>query len=242
MNLSAEQITALLQEMMARLDHPLPEMRPVEIELKDALARETNTKAVGWTRKVTGDITVEFYEWLKTLPDNAILKGFIWLEEVEPIQTPEIAKKEKKPKKGPHGKFWEELFLEGIIGTHEFKTIFGLPDGLDNWNEIVRARFEKDSLTHIAPDEVLMYIRKNHKVEDGFDIDPSGLLSRISAIGQQMSPRPTMPKGFHFSPSDILGVEPKKLTFVSATSQESPEKEVTNSESDETFIKENGLF
>jgi len=237
MNLSIEQLAALLKEVMTRLDHPLPEMRPVELELKDPLARETNTKAVGWTRKVTGDITIEFYEWLKTLPDNAILKGFIWLEEAEPTQTPEITKKEKKPKKGPHGKFWEELFLEGIIGTHEFKTIFGLPDGLGNWNEIVRARFEKDSLTHISPDEVLMYIRKNHKVEDGFDLDPSDLLNRISAIGQQMSPRPTMPKGFHFSPADILGVEQKKLTFVSA---ESPEDEVI--EPDETFIKEHNLF
>ena len=241
MNLSAEQITALLQEMMARLDHPLSEMRPVELELKDPLGRETNTKAVGWTRKVTGDITVELYEWLKTLPDNAILKGFIWLEEAEPIQAPEIAKKEKKAvkEKGPHGKFWQEMVHAGINTLPEFQAIFDIQNP-DKWNEEVRAKFGKTSLTFVSPEEVIQYVRKNSKVEDGFEIDPSSLMDKINAVTKKVSPSPTLPPGQHFSPADILGVEPKKLTFVSATSPESPEEEVT--ESDETFIKGHNLF
>lgn len=240
MNLSAEQITALLQEMMARLDHPLLEMRPVEIELKDPLARETNTKAVGWTRKVTGDITIEFYEWLKTLPDNAILKGFIWLEEAVPAQQPEIAKKEKRPakEKGPHGKFWQEMVHAGINTLPEFQAIFDIQNP-DKWNEEVRAKFGKSSLTFVSPEEAIQYVRKNSKVEDGFEIDPSSLMDKINNIAKKANPSPTMPKGLHLSPADVLGIEPKKLTFVSTATQESPE-EVT--ESDETFIKENGLF
>ncbi len=240
MNLSAEQLHAALSEMSGRLNHPLEWMRPILTELKDPAPTETRPRKIGVLRRARFDVLAEFYQTLMQMPEDVVLNCIIWAQETGEAPTPEIAKKEKKPKKGPHGKFWEELFLEGIIGTHEFKTIFGLPDGLNNWNEVVRARFEKDSLTHISPDEVLMYIRKNHRVEDGFEIDPSSLMARISAIGQQMSPRPTMPKGFHFSPADILGVEPKKLTFVSATSPESPEEEVT--ESDETFIKGHNLF
>ncbi len=242
MNLSAEQITALLQEMMARLDHPLPEMRPVEIELKDPLARETNTKAVGWTRKVTGDITIEFYEWLKTLPDNAILKGFIWLEEAVPAQQPEIAKKEKRSakEKGPHGKFWQEMVHAGINTLPEFQAIFDIQNP-DKWNEEVRAKFGKSSLTFVSPEEAIQYVRKNSKVEDGFEIDPSSLMDKINNIAKKANPSPTMPKGRHFSPADILGVEPKKLTFVSAT-PESPLVSIGNSGIHDSFIEDNQLF
>lgn len=232
MNLSAEQLKALLEEVGTRIDHPLPEMRPVAIEMKDPLGRETNSKAVGWTRKVTADIVVEFYEWLKTLPDNAILKGFVWLEEADATQPMGTAKKEpKKPKKGPHGKFWQEMFLENVISRPEFKTLFGIPDNLKSWKEPLRWHFSSDSLTHVSPAMLITKLKEAGLTE---------LADQIQKIADSLAPRPTLPKGMSFGPAAIRGIEAAKLKYAS-----DPQAEVTitdDEQSDEDFIRENGLY
>jgi hypothetical protein len=66
-------------------------------------------------------------------------------------------------------------------------------------------------------------------------------MDKINNIAKKANPSPTMPKGRHFSPADILGVEPKKLTFVSAT-PESPLVSIGNSGIHDSFIEDNQLF
>lgn len=204
--MTPEQLHALLKELLARLDNPLPQMQPIEVALKDPLPREARTKQVGVTRKVTFDLDKETYDWLMVdIPETAILKGILWLEEPGEIGeavTPAKPKRSKTsiPKDGPHGEFWQEMFLEGVIGQNDFKQLTGVADGLADWHETIRALFETPSLTNISPDTLLLWLVG--RAQDD-------LIDKVRRIAK--SQEPEFPVGQYYSPFD-LGAKPKVIT------------------------------
>lgn len=222
MGLTAAQITELLKELMERVEHPLSHMEPFEVELKDPLPREARTKAAGLTRKATFDIDADLYRHLQdTVPENAILKGILWMEEAP--EAPELktqaeaaptkektGRKPAKPASGPHGKFWEELYLEGIVGRKDFKYLFNIPDGLTGWNEIVRDEFGFDSLTKVSPEELCQWIRNRGIQEDGNAW--TELLANIDGIVKKLDPR--FADGQFLSPFDMGAKKPTKANPV----------------------------
>lgn len=196
--MNAETLHQLLTEMRERLEHPLGHMRPVEVALKDPIPSESRPKKVGILRKARFDIDADFYDWLMTLPENCVLKGILWMEEEgEPVQ-----KKTKKPAKGPHGKFWQEMFLEGVIGRADFQQWTGVSPGLEKWEEAVRALFGKDSLTDVSPEMLLA------KLQEMAGPDRlKGLLKKIEEIAGTNN---DFPEGQYFSPFDLGARKPEQ--------------------------------
>ena len=193
--MNAETLHQLLTEVQERLEHPLEYMRPVEVALKDPIPSESRPKKVGVIRKARFDIDSDFYGWLMTLPENCILKGIVWMEEEGEPAEPAKPKK-TKPAKGSHGKFWEEMFLEGVIGRADFQQWTGVQPGLDKWQEIVRALFEKDSLTEVSPEMMVEWLLK----EAGPDrLD--NLRKKIQSVADSL--KPDFPEGQYFSPFDL---------------------------------------
>lgn len=198
--MDAEQLQELLKEMMARFDHPLGHMRPVEFMLKDPLPSETRPKKIGIITKAKFDILKEFYDWLMVAPENCVMRCIGWIEEEgegQPVVTT------KKPEKGTHGKFWQEMFLEGIIGRADFQQWTGVQPGLEGWEKILRALFEKESLTFVSPEMLLEYLRK----EAGPD-RLKGLLKAIEGIAKLGEPE--FPPDQYFSPFDLGAKMPEQ--------------------------------
>lgn len=206
--MDAEQLHTLLTEMQARLEHPLGHMRPVEFQLKDPLPSETRVKKVGVITRAKFDILKEFYDWLMCAPENCVMRCIGWIEEEGEgfERLPALPKKERKtskPEKGTHGKFWQEMFLEGIIGRADFQQWTGVQPGLDGWEKIVRAIFEQDSLTFVSPEMLLEYLRK----EAGPD-RLKGLLKAIEGIANLGEPE--FPTNQYFSPFDLGAKMPEQ--------------------------------
>jgi hypothetical protein len=210
---NAETLHQLLTEVQERLEHPLEHLRPVEVALKDPVPSESRPRKVGVIRKARFDIDSDFYGWLMTLPENCVLKGIVWMEEGSVAVEP--AKKKTKPTKGPYGKFWEEMFLEGVIGRADFQQWTGVQPGLDKWQETVRALFGKESLTEVSHEMMIEWLLK----EAGPDrLD--NLRKKIQSVADSL--KPDFPEGQYFSPFD-LGAKAK------------PKSE------DQQFIEENQL-
>ena len=205
MNLTTEQLKDLLAEMMARFDHPLEYMRPVEFQLKDPLPSETRVKKVGVITRAKFDILKEFYDWLMCAPENCVMRCIGWIEEEgegQPAVTTK-PKKASKPEKGTHGKFWQEMFLEGIIGRADFQQWTGVQPGLDGWEKTLRALFEKESLTFVSPEMLLDFLRK----EAGPD-RLKGLLKAIEGVANLGEPE--FPADQYFSPFDLGARKPQQ--------------------------------
>lgn len=201
--MDAEQLQEWLKEMMARLEHPLEHMRPVEFQLKDPLPSETRVKKVGVITRAKFDILKEFYDWLMVAPENCVMRCIGWIEEEgegQPIVTTK-PKKASKPEKGTHGKFWQEMFLEGIIGRADFQQWTGVQPGLDGWEKIVRKIFEQDSLTFVSPEMLLEWLRE----QAGPD-RLKGLLKAIEGIAKLGEPE--FPADQYFSPFDLGARKP----------------------------------
>ncbi len=201
--MDAEQLQEWFKEMMARFDHPLEHMRPVEFQLKDPLPSETRPKKIGIITKAKFDILKEFYDWLMVAPENCVMRCIGWIEEEgegQPVVTTKT-KKAGKPEKGKHGKFWQEMFLEGIIGRADFQQWTGVQPGLDGWEKTVRAIFEQDSLTFVSPEMLLEYLRK----EAGPDRLKNLLktIEKIANLGE-----PNFPPDQYFSPFDLGARKP----------------------------------
>lgn len=203
--MDAEQLQELLKEMMARLDHPLEYMRPVEFELKDPLPSETRPKKLGVITRAKFDILKEFYDWLMCAPENCVMRCIGWIEEEgEGQPTVTVTKQKKvKPEKGTHGKFWQEMFLEGIIGRADFQQWTGVQPGLDGWEKIVRKIFEQDSLTFVSPEMLLTWLRE----QAGPD-RLKGLLKAIEGIAKLGEPE--FPPDQYFSPFDLGAKMPEQ--------------------------------
>jgi len=204
--MNAEQLHTLLTEMQARLEHPLGHMRPVEGTFKDPLGREGETLKYGVVRKMTCDITEETYLYLKMLPKPCVLRGVFWLEEEgegQPTVTVTKPKKASKPEKGTHGKFWQEMFLEGIIGRADFQQWTGVQPGLDGWEKTVRAIFEQDSLAFVSSEMLLKWLRE----QAGPD-RLKGLLKAIEGVANLGEPE--FPADQYFSPFDLGARKPEQ--------------------------------
>jgi hypothetical protein len=201
--MDAETLHTRLTEMQARLEHPLEHMRPVEFELKDPLPSETRVKKVGVITRAKFDILKEFYDWLMVAPENCVMRCIGWIEEDgegQPVVTTK-PKKASKPEKGAHGKFWQEMFLEGIIGRADFQQWTGVQPGLEGWEKTVRALFEKDSLTFVSPEMLLKWLRE----QAGSD-RLKGLLKAIEDIAK--TGEPDFPPDQYFSPFDLGARKP----------------------------------
>jgi len=200
--MNAEQLHQALTEMQARLEHPLEHMRPVEFQLKDPLPSETRVKKVGVITRAKFDILKEFYDWLMCAPENCVMRCIGWIEEEgegQPIVT--TKPKKAKPEKGTHGKFWQEMFLEGIIGRADFMQWTGVQPGLEDWEKIVRAIFEKESLTFVSPKMLLDWLRK--------EAGPDRLKELLKAIESIANSRePEFPPDQYFSPFDLGARKP----------------------------------
>lgn len=197
--MNAEMLHALLKTVMDRLDNPLIEFQPIEVELKDPLASERMLKKIGILRTMKCDIQPELYDWLKILPENAVLRGIIWLEEADGEQESEKPvnilkrKKEKKPLAGPHAKFWDELYLEGIIGNPLFMECFGIEPGLADWESKVAAQWEDARVvSDVAPAALLTLLREyflgkqEPLTEEGQQV--VALLAEIRLIEEKLKP------------------------------------------------------
>lgn len=80
--MSPEQITELLKELLERVEHPLEMMRPMEVSLKDPTPSESRRRIIGIVRRSGFDIDTDVYNWLQNvIPEKAVLKGILWLEE-----------------------------------------------------------------------------------------------------------------------------------------------------------------
>lgn len=203
MTLTAEQLKELLAEMMARFDHPLPHMQPVEFQLKDPVPSETRPKRLGIITKAKFDILQDFYQWLIVAPETCTIRCIGWIEEEgegQPVVTTKT-KKTSKAEKGTHGKFWQEMFLEGIIGRADFQQWTGVQPGLDGWEKTVRAIFEQDSLTFVSPEMLLEWLRNQ--------AGPDRLKSLVKAIeGIANLGEPEFPADQYFSPFDLGARKP----------------------------------
>ncbi len=225
--MNAEQLQFLLQEMMARVDHSLVSMQPIEAEFKDPTPSERLLNKIGWLRKVSAEITPELYEWMKTQPDKYVLKGIVWVEEIgeTPNPQPTQAKSKKvKKEKGEWGSFWQDMFLEGVIGRTDFKHLFDIPDGLTDWNKIVRGYFglTDGSLTEVSPEKLIEWLEM---AEHPSEVNPttSGLIAKIKEVAGMG--QPALPAGKAFSPAALRGNAPSK-----------------QEQTDEQFIKEHNMF
>jgi len=225
--MNAEQLQSLLQEIMARVDHSLVSMQPIEAEFKDPTPSERLLNKIGWLRKVSAEITPELYEWMKTQPDKYVLKGIVWVEEIEesPNPQPTQAKSKKaKKEKGEWGSFWQDMFLEGVIGRTDFKHLFDIPDGLTDWNKIVRGYFglTDGSLTEVSPEQLIKWLEM---AEHPSEVNPttSGLIAKIKEVAGMG--QPALPAGKTFSPAALRDNVPSK-------------QEPT----DQQFIKEHNMF
>lgn len=223
--MSPEQIKTLLEELLARVEHPLEMMRPMEVELKDPTPSESRRKVIGIVRRSGFDVDTDVYNWLQNvIPEKAVLKGILWLEEesetTDAAQPTHVSKKRsQKPPKGPHGKFWEELFLECFIGQERVKELWDIPSPLPtNWNDYVKVIFnEPDSLTNISPGAVMSWLVKRGETE---------LADQVGAISSKIkvkAEKEVFPAGQYFSPFQ-LGAKRKETET-----------------SDEQFAKENLL-
>lgn len=224
MTLSVEQLHALLEEVQERLKNPLPEMQPFQVELKDPRPSERSTK-IGWIRKLSAEIDSEVYDQLKRLPDNYVLKGFLWLEEMpaEQQQT-----KTTKKTEGEYGQFWKDMFLEMVIGSADFKMTFpGLENGLENWSKTVAGHFGlvNESLNTVGPKQLIAFIEKTWA-----NTEKQGIVERLTRKINEVAglSNSQFPPGQYFSPA-MLGA--RKV-----------EKKQPEPESDEAFIKEHKMF
>ena len=204
-SISAEQLHVLLHQLLERLKQPLPEMQPIHTQLKDPVPRETRPKKIGILRKSTFDIDSEFYEWLKWMPENVVINCIMWVEELPAAENPPtedtpaqmiVPKKQRSvtsiPKDGPHGKFWQEMFLEGIIGRQDFRQLMGIPENLSEWSERVREIFGSHSLTHISPADLIEWIEGKSATSGNQD-----LLKKIKRLAGSYE---EFPAGQYFSP------------------------------------------
>ena len=198
--MKAEMLHALLETVMDRLDNPLIEFQPIEVELKDPLASERMLKKIGILRTMKCDIQPELYDWLKILPENAILRGIIWLEEADGVEQGSekpvnILKRKKgeKPPVGPHAQFWEELFLEGIIGNPLFMECFGIEPGLAEWESRIADHWEDArAASDVAPAALLTMIRMRY-IGSNHPLDETGqkaieLIAEIRLIEEKIKP------------------------------------------------------
>lgn len=114
-------LKSLLEEVQARMEHPLHYMRPFDLELTNPLPTESRTKTYGTQCKSTFDIEPELYAILQhRLPEGVTLKGIMWVEEEMPL--PEKKKREAKPKQPEEplrtpeqellGKMWSRLIYK----------------------------------------------------------------------------------------------------------------------------------
>lgn len=200
MELTAEQLKELLAEMMARFDHPLQHMQPIEFQLRDPVPSETRPKRIGIITKAKFDILKDFYDWLIVAPEACTIRCIGWIEEEgEPVEAPAKKKTKaqlKKESDGPHGAFWQDMFLEQIIGRSDFQQWTGIMPGLDGWKEKLHAIFSVDSLTHISP-EMLTDWLANAAGPDRL----KDLIAKIKSIAGMQAP--SFPAGQYFSPFDL---------------------------------------
>lgn len=205
MSLTPEQITELLKELLQRVEHPLEMMRPVAVELKDPTPSESRRKNIGIVRRSGFDLDIDLYDWLQNvIPEKAVLKGFLWLEEeselTDPTETtPTSRKRSQKSPKGPHGTFWQELYLECFIGQQKVKELWNLPTPLPkDWESYVKAVFnEPDSLTNISPGAVMSWLVKQGETE---------LADQVGAISSKIkvkAEKEVFPDGQYFSPFQL---------------------------------------
>jgi len=200
--MKAEMLHALLETVMDRLDNPLIEFQPIEVELKDPLASERMLKKIGILRTMKCDIQPELYDWLKILPENAILRGIIWLEEADEAEQGSekpvsILKRKKgeKPPVGPYAKFWEELFLEGIISNPLMMELFLIEPGLADWESKVVKPWQSQGanlVSDVAP-ELLLTLIRDYYLGVAEPLDETGkkaieLIAEIRLIEEKIKP------------------------------------------------------
>lgn len=226
--MSPEQIKTLLEELLARVEHPLEMMRPMEVSLKDPTPSESRRKVIGIVRRSGFDVDTDVYNWLQNvIPEKAVLKGILWLEEeAEPTDAAQPAstgkKRSQKPPKGQHGTFWQELFLECFVGQERVKALWGLQTPLEtNWEDRVKVVFnEPDSLTNISPGAVMSWFVK------AGETDLADQVGSISSKIKTKAEKEVFPAGQYFSPFD-LGAKRKEP--------------VTEEDTTKDFLRENQL-
>lgn len=227
---TAEQLHASLTELTERVNHPLPEMRPFVTELKDPVPSETRPKKVGVLRRAKFDILGDFYNWLMTLPEDAVLNVVCWMQEPGERHDQPAPVKAKKPKKveGEYGQFWKDMFLEMVIGSADFKMTFPeLEEGLDNWSKIVAGHFGlvNESLNTVSPQRLIEFIGRTWA-----NTEKQGIIDRLTKKINEVAglSNSQFPPSQYFSPA-MLGA--RKI-----------EKKQPEPESDEAFIKEHNMF
>lgn len=199
--MNAETLHAQLTEMQARLDHPLEYMRPRLFELKDPVPSESRPKNLGIVTKSRFDIQKELYNWLMTLPENCVIQCIGWVQEPgegEPVPAKKT-KAKPKPAKGEFGNFWQELFLEMVIGRADFRQWLRITD-MDKWTEEVKQTLQVESLTTVSPTMLIDWLLQ----EAGPDRLTS-LRAKIAEIGQLNE---NFPPGQFFSPWDMGATPP----------------------------------
>lgn len=117
--MSTAQLKSLLSELQGRVEHALPHMRPIFVELNSPLPTQNRTKTHGLLSKVSFDIDHDLYEVLQhDLPESIVLRGIVWAEEIVIIDSDQKQKRREKKKtgkdKGLYGIFWNYLYKSGF--------------------------------------------------------------------------------------------------------------------------------
>lgn len=162
------QLTSLLAELQARVEHATPHMRPFEIELDYPVPRAGASKQGTGTAyyKATFDVTPEGFElFMHGLPHGCTLKGILWVEH-EPSSLPEkpakgkSAPKAAKPAKGEYGQFWRLLYQRNVHAIPELQHAIGTEGPEATWAAL-HDYFDASSLSLVAPEQFRDWAQAN---------------------------------------------------------------------------------
>lgn len=129
--------------------------KPVQLTWRNRRVRSKENEKGEFFYITEFEFDEEAWGYLKTIPSNANGEMVIWVTDVGLV-----TEKPKKPKeKGPHGKLWRELFLDGFVacpGVKEAIEAIRETEYEKPWEDLLHRLFGVGgaSLAVISPEDI----------------------------------------------------------------------------------------